>query len=131
MGFISLKSWRARSAAQTEAVAALKLQLVEALALGPDDALTVNAIACADPGCPDLETIVLVMRVGEPTRAVKIRRPIEAVELADVLGVVLEERRLRAGRSERARPPLRPACGERAEPPLPGARQAEAKPTRG
>lgn len=95
MGLVSLKSWRARSAVQAEARAALKIRLVEALALGADDALTVNEIACADPGCPDLETIVLVMRVGEPTRALRIRRALGAITLMDVLGVVAEERRLR------------------------------------
>ncbi len=100
MGFISLKSWRARSAAQVASAAALKTRLVEAFALGPEDALAVNEIACADPGCPDLETIVLVMRVGEPTRALKIRRPIQAVEPMDLLGIVVEERRLRGSQSD-------------------------------
>lgn len=95
MGFVSLKSFRARSAAQAEASAALKARLIAALALGPEDALAVNAIACADPGCSDLETVVLVMRVGEPTRALKIRRAIAAVDPADVADVVAEERRLR------------------------------------
>ncbi|GJE53621.1 MULTISPECIES: hypothetical protein [Methylobacterium] len=97
MGFVSLRSFRARSAAQAEASAALKARLIAALALGPEDALAVNAIACADPGCSDLETFVLVMRVGEPTRAVKIRRPIEAVEVTDVVAIVAEERRLQTG----------------------------------
>lgn len=95
MGFVSLKSWRTRSAGQAEARAALKIRLVAALGLGPEDALTINEIACADPGCPDMETIVLVMRLGEPTRALRIRRAMAAIEPNDVVRVVAEERRLR------------------------------------
>ena len=96
MAFVSLKAWRARSAERAEIAARLKRDLIGALGLSEADALAVNEIACADPGCPDLETIVLVMRVGEPTRAVKIRRPIDAVELMDVLEFMAEERQLRA-----------------------------------
>lgn len=105
MGFVSLKSWRTRSTAQAEAGAALKAQLIAAFELGPDDALTVNAIVCADPGCPDLETIVLVMRAGEPTRALRLRRPIHAVDAADVSGLVAEERRLRTSSHEAEKRP--------------------------
>lgn len=43
----------------------------EALALGDDDTVTVNEIACTDPACPGLETVILVMRPGEATRAFK------------------------------------------------------------
>jgi len=44
----------------------------EALSLGEDDAVTISEITCADPDCPVLETIILVMRAGEPTRAHKL-----------------------------------------------------------
>ena len=43
-----------------------------------------NEIACADPGCPDTETVILLMRAGQPTRALKIGKPIEAVTDADI-----------------------------------------------
>jgi hypothetical protein len=56
-----------------EDVARVKAWVVDALALGPDDQVTVNEIACADPACPGLETVVLVMASGEKTRAIKIR----------------------------------------------------------
>ena len=46
--------------------------VVEALALGADDLVAVNEIACTDPACPGLETVVLVMASGEKTRAIKI-----------------------------------------------------------
>ncbi|MGV7030206.1 hypothetical protein [Methylobacterium symbioticum] len=96
MAFVSLKAWRARSAEQAALAATLKRDIAAALGLDPVDSLTVNEIACPDPGCPDLETIVLVMRLGEPTRALRIRRTMDAVTPADLAGLAEEERALRA-----------------------------------
>ncbi len=92
MGFVSLKALRQRSAAQAEMRAALKVQLLEALGLGAGDAVTVNEIACADPGCPDMETIVLLMRSGEPTRAFRVRKAIDAIQADAVLALIAEMR---------------------------------------
>jgi hypothetical protein len=46
--------------------------------------VTVNEIFCPDPGCPDLETVILVMRAGAKTRACKITKPMEAVTEQDL-----------------------------------------------
>lgn len=92
MAFVSLKAWRARSAERAEIAARLKRDLVTALGLGEADALAVNEISCPDPGCPDLETIVLVMRAGAPTRALRIRCPMDAVGPADIDVLVAEDR---------------------------------------
>lgn len=92
MAFVSLKAWRARSAERAAIAARLKQDLRAALGLGEADTLAVNEIACADPGCPDMETIVLVMRVGAPTRALRIRRPIDAVDPDDIAAIVAEDR---------------------------------------
>ena len=92
MAFVSLKAWRARSAERAEIAARLKRDLIAALGLTEADALAVNEIACADPGCPDMETIVLVMRAGAPTRALRIRRPMDAVDAQDVAELVAQDR---------------------------------------
>lgn len=92
MAFVSLKAWRARSAERAEIAARLKRDLVMALGLGEADALAVNEISCPDPGCPDLETIVLVMRAGAPTRALRMRCPMDAVGPADIDVLVAEDR---------------------------------------
>lgn len=92
MAFVSLKAWRTRSAERSALSARLKAEFAAALDLGPGDALVVNEIACADPGCPDIETVVLVMRAGEPTRAIRVRRPMETVSVADFLEAVAEDR---------------------------------------
>lgn len=54
-------------------VARVRAWVAAALALGEEDAVTVSEIACNDPACPGLETVILVMRKGERTRAFKTR----------------------------------------------------------
>lgn len=95
MGFISLKDWRARSAGLAEAAARAKAVLRPALKLSDADALSVNEIACTDPGCPDVETVVLVMRIDEPTRALRFRGPLDGLDEAAAHALAAEEIRLR------------------------------------
>lgn len=97
MAFVSLKAWRARSAERSALAARLKAEIAPALGLGQDDTLSVNEIACADPGCPDMETIVLVMRAGQPTRALRVRKVMEDVTAADLAALAEEERAGPAG----------------------------------
>ena len=52
----------------------------EALALSDDDAVTISEITCPDPDCPVLETIILVMRTGEPTRAHKLHGGLDGLD---------------------------------------------------
>ncbi len=92
MAFVSLKAWRTRSAERVAIATRLKQALRAALELSEADTLAVNEIACADPGCPDMETIVLVMRAGAPTRALRIRRTLEDVDAADIAALVAEDR---------------------------------------
>ncbi|MGH1572016.1 hypothetical protein ACRAWG_16620 [Methylobacterium sp. P31] len=98
MAFVSLRSWRARSAERAEIAARLKRELIAALGLGAADALALNEIACPDPGCPDMETVVLVMRAGAATRALRIRRQMNAVDANDIAALVEDDRRGAASR---------------------------------
>jgi hypothetical protein len=41
------------------------------LALSDETIVTVSEIACTDPACPGLETVILVMRPGEKAMAYK------------------------------------------------------------
>ena len=56
----------------TEAVRSL-------LSLGEDDGVTVSEIACSHPECGDAETVVLVMRLGRKTEAVKVLKAMRLV----------------------------------------------------
>lgn len=54
-------------------------------------ALTVNEIVCRDPSCPGVETVILIMAPGSPTRAVKIPQALESVTEPDVLERLSQE----------------------------------------
>jgi hypothetical protein len=50
----------------------------------PDTTFAINEIACTDPGCPGIETVILVMEPGRKTRAHKVAKPLDAVTEPDV-----------------------------------------------
>lgn len=71
-------------------MARLKAMARAMLALADDAGIAVNEIVCADPACPGLETVILVMEPGKKTRAVKLALAavdIGEAELAAALGV--------------------------------------------
>ncbi|WP_188408516.1 hypothetical protein [Agaricicola taiwanensis] len=72
MGLFSLGRRRDEAAEQARAhVSALVRQH---LSLGEHDAVTVSEIACGDPGCGGAETVVLILRAGRRTEAVKVKK---------------------------------------------------------
>ncbi|WP_232628250.1 hypothetical protein [Methylobacterium sp. Leaf118] len=95
MGLVSLTAWRARSAGLAAAATRAKALIRPALGLSEGDALSVNEIVCADPACPGIETVVLVMRAGEPTRALRLPRPLAELSEADARVLAGEEAALR------------------------------------
>lgn len=66
------------------ALARVKAWALAVLDAAPDTALTVNEIVCTDPGCPGVETVLLVMEPGRKTRACKIPKALEDVTDEDV-----------------------------------------------
>jgi hypothetical protein len=71
-----------------EAVTRIKDWARAALDLSLDTAFAVNEIACNDPACPGLETVILVMEPGRKTRALKVAKALDAVSEADVRAAV-------------------------------------------
>lgn len=61
-----------RDDADKQRAEAIKLGVRKALSLSEEAAITVSEIACADPVCPILETVVLIMEPGRKTRAYKL-----------------------------------------------------------
>jgi hypothetical protein len=57
----------------------LKAQVRDLLGLSETAAIAVNEILCADPACPGNETVILVMKPGEKTRAYKLQMAMAAV----------------------------------------------------
>jgi len=69
---------------EPEAIGRIKSCVLDVLALPAETALTVNEIACLDPACPGVETVILVMEPGRKTRAYKIARALDAVTKQDI-----------------------------------------------
>jgi hypothetical protein len=83
--------WRASFSApkpNAEAVARVKDWARATLQAAPDTAFAVNEIACNDPACPGLETVILVMEPGKKTRALKVSKALEAVTEEDLRGAL-------------------------------------------
>ena len=79
--------------AKAEAKAAaerLKVQVREHLGLPETAAIAVNEILCADPACPGTETVILVMKPGETTRAFKVQMGLAELT-PEALAAVLSE----------------------------------------
>jgi hypothetical protein len=67
-----------------EAVERVKGWTRTALGASPDTSFAVNEIACTDPACPGVETVILVMEPGVKTRAYKVAKSLDAVTEPDI-----------------------------------------------
>ena len=77
--------FRGVSAPKPDAAAAARVKAwAAALGSSPETAFSVNEIACTDPACPGIETVILVMEPGRRTRACKIAKALDEVTEPDV-----------------------------------------------
>ncbi|KLK90389.1 hypothetical protein AA309_25890 [Microvirga vignae] len=67
-----------------EAIERVKELARTALRASPETAFAVNEIACNDPGCPGIETVILVMEPGKKTRALKVQKTLDEVTEQDI-----------------------------------------------
>jgi hypothetical protein len=83
MGLFSLG--RKRDAKSAELSRRIAEEARAVLGLGEEDAVSVSQLDCGDPACEGgAETVILVMRKGQRTRAAKIPKAIVLVTDADV-----------------------------------------------
>jgi hypothetical protein len=75
---------------EAETIRRVKAWITAALDAHPGTTIAVNEIACADPSCPGIETVILIMEPGRKTRACKVQKPIEDVTEADVRAALAE-----------------------------------------
>jgi hypothetical protein len=90
--FFSSKARREKTARSTELRAELKERARSIFGLGEDDAVSISEIACPDGCCVPIETIMLIMRRGEKTRAVKIGKPMVDLSDVDLLALAVSSR---------------------------------------
>ncbi|HEY8161534.1 MAG TPA: nitrate reductase [Methylocystis sp.] len=81
---ISLGVRAGRSADLKESSDRIKSWVRQLLSLPNDAVVTVSEITCRDVKCPGVETVILVMPPGAPTRLVKISAPLLDVQLDDI-----------------------------------------------
>jgi hypothetical protein len=67
-----------------EAIARMKVETREVLGLADDIVVSINELACRDPECPGIETVVAVLREGQRPRTARIRKPIIEVTSDDL-----------------------------------------------
>ena len=78
-----------RRAAEREAAERVKALARAVLALGDGTELTASEIECLDMACPGLETVLLVMRPGQRTSALKVPKAMADVTEQDLRDALL------------------------------------------
>lgn len=66
------------------AVANLKQEVERLLDLQGDAVVSIAELACREPGCPEIETVVAIMIDGAPPRLARIHKPIPEVTKQDL-----------------------------------------------
>lgn len=56
----------------------------ERLRLSESDTVSVHEVACADPGCADVETVVVVFRTGNPPLRLRVGKRLAEVTPDDL-----------------------------------------------
>ncbi|MEH2533492.1 hypothetical protein V1277_000124 [Bradyrhizobium sp. AZCC 1588] len=67
-----------------QAVQELKLQTQKLLGLSNDVTISVSELTCREPGCPDVETVVAILREGERPIIARIHKSIPDVTLDEL-----------------------------------------------
>ena len=68
-----------------EAIDRIKQTTRTALNLAEDAAVSVSELACREPGCPDIETVIAILLAGQPPRVFRFHKAIIEVDSADLL----------------------------------------------
>lgn len=68
-----------------EAIDRIKRVARTSLALPEDAGVSVSELSCREPGCPDTETVVAILRAGEAPQVYRFHKPIVEVEDSDLL----------------------------------------------
>ena len=70
---------RARRAGYPEAIQQLKLETRKLLGLSDDVTISVTELTCREPGCPDVETVIAILRAKEKPTIARVHKSIPEV----------------------------------------------------
>jgi hypothetical protein len=78
--------FRNRTATNRQSDAACNLMIAARAILGAhgDPVVSISQHDCGAAGCGGIQTVVLVMRADQPTKAIKINKPVDTVTQADL-----------------------------------------------
>jgi len=76
-----------RSAGDATRSAAVKGWVAEAFVLPEGTTVMVTELACTEPGCPPIETVVAILDGPGSTRQFKVHKPIAEVDASDISGL--------------------------------------------
>lgn len=77
-----------RAASTGAGTAALKSVVRQVLGLDDRHTVVVQQLACAEPGCPPVETVVAVLAAGEEPRRWTLHKPLSTVTADDIRAVL-------------------------------------------
>ena len=66
----------------------IKIWVRKLCKLNDEVVVSITELACRDDGCPDIETVIGIMRPGKKIETVRIHKPIAEVTREDIAGVV-------------------------------------------
>jgi hypothetical protein len=81
---------RRRGADLAEKAAAIKFWTRQNLPLTDEWIVSVGEFACNKPSCPDLQTVILVMSEGSPTKKISIHKTVADVCETDIFDACLD-----------------------------------------
>jgi hypothetical protein len=61
--------------------------------LGDEDSVLVTQLQCTEPGCPPLETVIVIAAAGQPTVQHKLHKPAAEISREDLQALRSEESR--------------------------------------
>jgi hypothetical protein len=71
-------------------VPALKAAVRDVLGLGDEHAIVIQELACAEPGCPPVETVIGVLAAGRPARRWTLHQPLSGLTAGAVRSALTE-----------------------------------------
>lgn len=75
---------RSRDPGRAVAIQELKRRALKLLSTSEEDTVMVNELACTEPGCPPVETVIALLRAGQPPMSLKIHKPAREVSDQDI-----------------------------------------------
>jgi hypothetical protein len=81
---------RRRAPGYPEAIDRLKAATREQLHLANDIVISVTELACRDPGCPDVETIIAILTADKNPRMVRFHKRIVEIDGSELAAALRE-----------------------------------------